>query len=360
MMLEKTNIVIARACANNPRNSEAGMVELRDGSILLGYQEYIAGPLGGEDNGINQLVTVVSRDGGLNWGDKRVRVTNNPGDVNVYNTNFLRLPNGEILYAFMRYHVLDAGKPTETSMYLCSSRDEGETFTAPIPIWERQPMASASGVIKRLRSGRIILPVGRQIGAVWSDTDHEVLGALLSDDDGCTWQVSRNWINLPLRGAMEAHVEELGDGRLLMIMRTQLGAVFQSHSADGGESWSKPQTTGLRQPETCPELNRLSTGELLIIWCDAEYDPGFTSHFGKRSPLTAALSRDEGVTWGQRKKLADNPRIGYYNPVAYCTSAGRVIVSYTETPYSDMWNMTHDDNHLCAAVFDAAWLNIIE
>lgn len=356
MTLAKTNIIIARSTPGNPRNSEAGMVELRDGAILLGYQEYLPGPAGGEDNGLNQLVTVVSRDGGVSWGEKRVRVTNNPGDVNVYNTNFLRLPDGELLYLYMRYNVLAPGKPPVTSVCLCRSRDDGETFSAPTPVWERQPMACASGVIKRLRGGRIILPIGRQTGAIWSATDHEVLGAMLSDDDGRTWRASRNWVDLPLRGAMEAHVEELRDGRIMMVMRTQLGAVFQSHSADGGETWSKPQTTGLRQPETCPELIRLSTGDLLVVWCNAEYDPAFTSHFGKRSPLAAAISRDEGATWTHVKNLAENPHIGYYNPVAYCTGAGRVIVSYTETPYSEEWHMTHGDNHLCAAVFDVAWL----
>lgn len=356
MTLKKTNLVIARADEEHPRNSEAGMVDLRDGAILLGYQEYLPGAAGGEDNGLNQLVTLVSRDGGLSWGDKRVRVTNNPGDVNVYNTNFLRLPNDEILFAFMRYNVLAAGLLPVTSMYCCRSRDEGETFSAPAPIWERQPLGCASGVLKRLRNGRIILPIGRQTGAVWSATDHDVLGAMLSDDLGASWHVSRNWIDLPLRGAMEAHVEELRDGRILMVMRTQLGAVFQSHSADGGESWSKPQTTGLRQPETCPELIRLSTGDLMIVWCNAEYDPAFGSHYGKRSPLTAAISRDEGASWQHFHNLAENPRIGNFNPVAHCTPAGRVIVTYTETPYNDRWQMTHDHNDFCAAVFDVEWL----
>ncbi len=354
-MLEKTNVIIAAADAEHPRNSEAGMIERRDGSILLGYQEYMAGPEGGEDNGKNQLVTVVSRDGGLTWGGKRVLVTNEPGDVNVYNSNFLRFGD-EILYAFMRYHVLAAGKPTSTSMFICRSSDEGGTFGAPVPIWERQPMHCASGVIKMLSGGRILLPIGRQTGAVWSATDHCVQGAIFSDDGGRSWELCRNWVDLPLRGAMESHVEELRDGRLLMVVRTQLGAVFQSHSSDGGATWSKPQTTGLRQPETCPELIRLSSGELMIVWCNAEYDPGFASHYGKRSPLAAAISRDEGLTWTNVKNLAEDPRKGYYNPVAYCMRSGRVIVSYTATAYTPQWRMSHLDNHLCAAVFDAGWL----
>jgi sialidase-1 len=248
------------------------------------------------------------------------------------------------------------GQPPATSVYVCRSRDEGETFSEPAPIWERQPMASASGVIKRLSSGRLLLPIGRQTGAVWSPTDHEVVSAMFSDNNGDTWQTARTWLDLPLRGAMEPHVEELRDGRILMVMRTQLGAVFQSHSTDGGETWSKPQTTGLRQPETCPELIRLSTGDLMIVWCNAEYDPHYASHYGKRTPLTAAVSRDEGATWTCVRNLADNPRIGHYNPVAFCTKRGRVIVSYTETPYNERGCMTNDDNHLCAAVFDVEWL----
>lgn len=356
MSTVKTNIVIAPARPGNPRNSEAGMVELKDGTILMGYQEYLPGPAGGEDNGLNQLVTVVSRDGGLSWGEKRVRVTNEPGDVNVYNSNLLRLAGGEILYVFMRYNVLEGGKPPATSLYACRSEDEGATFSAPAAIWGREPMACASGVVKKLRSGRILLPIDRQTGAIWTASDHSTLGSAFSDDGGHTWQVSRNWLDLPLRGAMEGHIEELRDGRVLMVMRTQLGAVFQAHSVDGGESWSKPQTTGLRQPETCPELIRLSTGDLMLVWCNAEYDPAFASHYGKRSPLTAALSQDEGASWGHLKNLADNPRLGYYNPVAFCTANGRVLVSYTETPYNAKWHMTNIDNHLSAAIFDVGWL----
>ena len=49
-----------------------------------------------------------------------------------------------------------------------------------------------------------------------------------------------------------ASIVELRDGRLLMHMRTQLGAVFQSDSTDGGATWSKPQTTGLRAPQSMP------------------------------------------------------------------------------------------------------------
>ncbi|MCX5660354.1 MAG: sialidase family protein [Planctomycetota bacterium] len=356
--LDKTNLIIARASKANPRSSESTMAERRDGSILMIYQEYLPSPAGGEDNGLNQLVSLISRDGGLTWGDKRVRVTNNPGDVNVYSASLLRLPGpaGELLFVFFRYNVLEGGKPPQSSAYICRSSDDGETFSAPTLIYERQPISFASGVLKRLPSGRLIVPIGRQTGAIWHPTDHDTLGALLSDDDGKTWRVTKEFIDVPLRGAMEGHVEALKDGRVMMVMRTQIGAVFQSFSKDDGETWCKPQTTGLRQPETCPELIRLSTGELMILWCNAEYDPAFASHYGKRSPLTAAISRDEGATWTNVKNLADDPKTGYYNPVAFCTSRGRVVVAYTHTPYNAQWCMTNEDNHLGGAVFDVEWL----
>ena len=70
-------------------------------------------------------------------------------------------------------------------------------------------------------------------------------GCYYSDDNGRTWQECRNYVDLPLRGAEEPKIAELRDGRLMMIMRTQLGSVFKSISEDGGASWSRGQTTGL-------------------------------------------------------------------------------------------------------------------
>ena len=97
-----------------------------------------------------------------------------------------------------------------------------------------------------------------------------------------------------LRGAMEPKIEQTSDGRVLMVMRTQLGAVFKSYSSEGGRTWPLAQTTGLSAPESCPALLRIpQTRDLLLVWNHSAYNPKFY-HYGVRSPLTVAISQDDG------------------------------------------------------------------
>ena len=103
---------------------------------------------------------------------------------------------------------------------------------------------------------------------------------------------------------MEPEVLELVDGRLLMILRTQFGYIAASYSEDGGETWSKPTDWGVRAPESPTTLRRIpATGDLVLIWND-NYVPG-AGHGGKRTPLTAAVSMNEGRTWKHKRNLED-------------------------------------------------------
>jgi hypothetical protein len=81
----------------------------------------------------------------------------------------------------------------------------------------------------------------------------------------------------------------------------------------------------------------------------------FASHYGKRSPLTVAVSTDDGLTWGTPKNIADDPKRCHTNPVAYFTSTGRCVLAWFEMGYSDKWFMAGNID-LRAAVFDVDWL----
>jgi len=150
-------------------------------------------------------------------------------------------------------------------------------------------------------------------------------------------------------------VEETRDGRVLMVMRNQLGSLFLAESADGGVSWSLPQTTGLRAPESCPELTRIpETGDLLMIWNNSPYNPAFASHYGKRSPLTAAVSRDEGRTWGRPRDIESDPSRAFSNPGCRFIRGGMAIVNYWTCEYLPNWFM-QDVIDLRAAIIETAW-----
>lgn len=346
-------IHITTAASTTPeftRKGEGDVIELNDGRLLLIYMEFSGD---GSDEAHTRIVSKDSSDSGLTWGNHRVLVTTDPGDMNVYSPNLVRAQDGGILLFFMRQH---SASPTSVTQHAWKSVNEGQTFTPYSEFAARQEYSLCNAVVKRLSSGRLLLPMSAKSMSDSPAYARTGCGAVLySDDDGLTWQEAKNRVYLPMRGVMEPHVEETRDGRVLMVMRNQLGSLFLSESADGGITWSKPQTTGLRTPESCPELTRIpDTGDLLMIWNNSPYDPAFCSHYGKRSPLTAAVSRDEGRTWGLPRDIEDDPGRAFSNPGCRFTSTGKAIVNYWTCEYLPNWAM-QDVIDLRVAVIDTEW-----
>jgi sialidase-1 len=346
----KTVVTVASSEPPWIRRSEGDSIELRDGRQLLVYMEFSGD---GSDWAPTRLSAKESADGGLTWERHRLVTTTAPGDVNVYCPNLIRTLDGEILLIFMRQHTAE---PRTLTLHSWKSSDEGESFTEYCEFMAHSDLVLCNAVVRRLDTGRLVLPVNPQVDAPpgpWGLT--YAAAVVYSDDDGLTWQEAANRVHLPLRGAMEPHVEQTRDGRVLMVMRNQLGALFISESADDGITWSLPQTTGLRSPESCPLLARIpDTGDLLMIWNNSPYDPGFASHFGKRSPLTAAVSRDEGRTWGYIRDIENDPSRAFSNPGVRFTSDGKALLNYWTCEYLPDWRM-QDIIDCRVAVVDTEW-----
>jgi predicted neuraminidase len=279
------HLVVGPVGPQNPRNSEAAIARLRDGSLLLGWTEFYADD--GADHGPARLVGRVSRDGGRTWGGKYTLVEND-GGCNCMEVDFMRLRSGGLAVFYCQKNSEDA----DCRIMLRTSADEGRTFG---PATQLSPAGKYTGLTNgrciRLASGRILLEA-------WEGGDAY---CCLSDDDGKTW---RDSARVKPEGGLcyEPACIELRDGRVLMLMRTHLGSQFRSLSADGGETWSKPEPTQLACSPSPVALSRIpTTGDLLAIWNhDAASDV-------KRSPLTAAISRDEGETWEHFRNLEEGP-----------------------------------------------------
>ncbi len=311
------------------RKGEGDLLELEDGRLLIVYMEFSGE---GCDFSRTRIVAKESEDGGRHWRKHRVIAVTPPDAVNLYSPNLIRDRSGAILLIFMRSH---SGREGHRYTYeLWRSDDEGTTFVRVKEFLHKSPYALCNGVIKRSSSGRLLLPVALDLpqgeGADQSST------VLYSDDDGEHWSTSAHPVELPMRGAMEPHIEETRDGRLLMVMRNQLGSLMMAESCDDGHTWSLPQTTGLRSPESCPELVRLpGSGDLVMIWNPAPYDPSFASHYGRRSPLSAALSRDNGATWSAPRAIEDDLRRAFSNPCCRFLRDGTALVNYWTCLYSE-------------------------
>lgn len=343
-------VTVAESTADFTRKGEGDVVELHDSRLLLVYMEFSGD---GSDVAPTRLAAVESADGGRTWGRHRVLTETAPGDVNVYSPNLVRSRDGGLRLVFYRQHT---AVPLSTTHHVWRSDDEGDTFTPFVEFVPAQDHSLCNAVLKRLACGRLLLPTCQVHEGGDNPYGHTYDGAVLySDDDGQTWHAAHNRVQLPMRGVMEPHVEETRDGRVLMVVRSQLGALFLSESADDGLSWSPPQTTGLRSPESCPELTRIpSTGDLLMLWNNSPYDPAFVSHYGKRSPLTTAVSTDEGRTWGHVRDIEDDPARAFSNPGCRFTAAGQAIINYWTCEYLPDWRM-QDVIDLRVAVLDTDW-----
>ena len=340
----KTIITLAASTPDFTRKGEGDVIELKDGRLMLVYMEFRGT---GSDEAKTRFVSQESADRGKTWSGHRVIAETEPGDMNVYSPNLIRSSDGGILLIFMRQH--ETSPPTSTH-HAWKSTDEGRTFKPWSVFGKGTTYNVCNAVVKRMKSGRLLLPVtfthetGPGYGGV----------VLLSDDDGLTWSEAKNRISLPMRGVMEPHVEQASDGRVLMVVRNQLGSIQMSESLDDGLTWTLPKSTGLKSPESCPELTRIpSTGDLLVVWNNS-YDPKFFSHFGKRSPLTAAVSRDNGKTWQHLRDIETDPKRAFSNPGCRFLQDGTAILNYWTCEYLPNWAM-QDVIDIRVAIIDTPW-----
>ena len=341
-----TIITVSKSTPELPRKSEGDVIELTDRRLLLVSMEFGGD---GSDFATTRFVSHESSDGGRAWGRHRVITETLKGDLNVYSPNLIRAKDGGILLLFMRQH-----RPGVLTNHVWKSTDEGQTFSPQAEFVAKRDFALCNATVKRLASGRLLLPANPPAPGKPAEAGPYSATMLYSDDDGTTWQVSESRIELPMRGAMEPHVEQTANGRVLMVMRNQLGKLYFSQSKDDGATWSPAFASSLTAPESCPELTRIpGTSDLLMIWNNS-YDPNFRSHFGKRSPLTAAVSKDHGNTWQHVRDIETDPTRAFSNPGCRFTRDGRAIINYWTCEYLPNWAM-QDVIDLRVAVIDKSW-----
>lgn len=303
------------ATAENPRYSEGSIVVLGDGRLLYAVTEFIADD---SDFAKAQIIARESSDGGRTWSEPRV-LQENVGKNNVMSVTlrYLDEPARESTPLGMFYLVKNGFD--DLDVFLRISTDDGRTFGEPVLVTDRPGYhVMNNDRVTRLSSGRLLAPV-----ASTPDVEHNghfVSYCFLSDDAGKTWRPGSGQVDVPKRGAMEPEVLELTDGRVLMLIRTQLGHIAVSHSSDGGDTWSEPASWNVRSPESPATLRRIpATGDLLLIWNDSESN--------SRTPLTAAISRDEGKTWEPARNIESHQEENYaYTSLNF--RADRVLMSY--------------------------------
>jgi hypothetical protein len=250
--------------------------------------------------------------------------------------SLLRLKSGDIALFYLRKNSLQDCRPV-----LRLSRDEGKSWSDPIECITDEVgyyVLNNNRVIQ-LADGRLVLPTALH-GYVDRRLQPGRIVVYLSDDSGKTWRRGSTILERDADGTrinlMEPGVVELSTNRMLMVIRTKLGCQYVSESNDRGETWGAPRPSELLSPEAPATIARIpSTGDLLVVWNDHDGQPEDYRRKQPpiRTPLAAAISRDDGKTWQRHQLLEDAAGHGYcYTAIAF--AGERMLLAYCAYPSS--------------------------
>jgi len=306
---------------NNPRNSEGDFITLKDKRILFIYSHY-TGDNGG-DHAPAYLAGRFSDNGGKTWSRDDVKIIENEGTMNVMSVTLLRLQNGKISLFYLKKN-----STTDCIPMVRFSKDEAKTWSEPIAcITDKSGyfVLNNSRVIQ-LKNGRILMAVNLYKTPQGSLLNQGSLWSYYSDDNGITWNSGIEVQNPNKYLTQEPGIVELKNGNVLMIIRSDIGFQCSSLSKDNGVTWSPVEPTNIKSPVSPASIKRIpSTGDLLMVWNNnGGDDPAIK---GKRTPLTIAVSKDDGLTWEKIKNIEVDPD-GWYCYTAIHFTKKEVLLGY--------------------------------
>lgn len=310
------------------------------------------GPFVQNDDGsllvIDKNVLRTSTDGGKTWSEGGEPI--DPGmDIaaNGHVGQFLRTRNGTLVITFLDMSAYSWDWNNETQgpnpgckleLWAIRSTDGGKTWSDKQRLLDGYN-ADFMGFIQTSKGGIVLTAEHLD-----PDLRRWVACSFLSEDEGVTWRRS-NWIDLGGHGhhdgAVEPTVAELSDGRLLMVIRTNLDKLWSAYSDDGGRYWRTIQPMSLDASSAPAWILRLRNGHLALVWnrlnptggtAPKSISDGPSSEFPAswhREELSLSFSTDDAKTWSEPVVIAKEP-------------GGQLAYPYLfEAGPDDLWVITH-------------------
>ena len=332
-------------CQKLPTDTLGPFVKLGDGAILTVVETH----------------ALVSRDDGKTWQTLAPLFKEGEKAKACTESAVIRTRDGVVIAAFLNTAEevwkwneakKDADPGTHLPTCVVRSLDEGKTWQDFQTLHE-----DWSGDIRNMiqtRKGRVILTAMKLLN---NPGRHSVL-TYVTDDNGKTWRHS-NIIDLGGNGdhdgATEGTIEQLNDGRIWQLIRTNWDRFWEAFSDDEGMSWRVIRPSNIDASTSPGYLKRLASGRLVLLW-NRLYPEGKTE-FARSAPnsqrseaaaswhreeLSIAFSEDDGKTWTAPIVIARQPNTSLAYPYVFeirpgelwiTTGQGNVRVSLHETDF---------------------------
>jgi hypothetical protein len=289
--------------------NEATLIRLATGLIKLFYIN--------RPGDAKKMMSISSNDNGLHWSDPAVEFEL-PGEA--YYANQVMQDRDGVIHCV--FHIFKPGPLGYRGRHLdlwYTQLKPGGNWSTPKMINEGY-VGSIRGFIQ-LKNGNLLIPMtesdtARANKPQKGTIDHGLFQVMTlnSSDNGRTWKKSETILKIPIEsewvtryGAIEPNAIELKDGRIWMLIRTNKGFLYESFSADAGNTWTIPEQTTFISSDSPASTVRLGDGRILLIWnSDQRHDDKKSYAAGGRESLHAALSSDEGKTWKGFREIMVN------------------------------------------------------
>ncbi len=203
--------------------------------------------------------------------------------------------------------------------YTIRSLDGGITWQDPQKL--HNEWAGAVRDMIETRSGNVIFTSMM----MRHNPGHHTVLTYTTRDDGKSWERS-NIIDFGgaghHSGVTESTIEQLSDGRIWQLLRTNWGTFWEAYSKDEGITWQDIKPTSIDASSAPGLLKRLESGRLALIW-NRKYPEGKDYYplrggdrqwsevqsSNHREELSIAFSEDDGVTWSKPRIIAKSYRV---------------------------------------------------
>jgi Neuraminidase (sialidase) len=281
-------------------------VRLDDGSIVT----------------IEKNMSCISKDDGKTWTNYSIFTDSSRFEIRIERVLF-RTSNGTIVLAFANdkeranwnWNTEIADSPGATiPTYAIRSLDGGKTWQDLQKLHEE--WTGANRDIIETKDGNIIFTSMM----MRHNPGHHTVVTYTSKTNGFNW-IRSNVIDLGgvghHSGVTEATIEQLNDGRIWMLMRTNWGVFWEAYSENEGLTWEKFKPTKIDASSAPGLLQRLQSGRLFLVWNRVNPEgknsyrlsggDGVSSevaHSNNREELSIMFSDDDGKTWSSPVVIA--------------------------------------------------------